>query len=162
MSHACPANPRGPTPRPLGRDFPSGSLLRGRFLKAHQLFLDLFLAASFPLAPLLPFPRPLPLLEQHCLSWGRARRGNLLNFPSDGQVALLSPLSSAPRLIVCSVAFPLLCDVCCRSLVGGPVGNGSVPPTWPTPPCASPAPRCESPSPLGTAGTPCLLFRLFR
>lgn len=80
----------------------------------------------------LLFPILSPF-SAHCLSWGKARGGHLPNFPLDGQVTLLSPLSSAPGHIVCSAAFPLPCDVRCHSLVGGLVGNGSTQPTWPIP-----------------------------
>lgn len=102
---------------------------KGSLPQSTSAFLDLFLAASFPLTLLPPFPS-LCLFSTQSLSWGRTHGGNLPNFPSDGWDILLSPLSSAPRRVVCSAAFPLPCDIFCRSLVGGRVGNGSTQPTW--------------------------------
>lgn len=135
---------------------------KGSLPQSTPAFLDLFLAASSPptlcflLSPILsPF-------SAHSLFWGRVLGGNMPVFPSDRQDTLLSPLSSAPGHVVFSAAFLFPCDVCCRSLVGGLVGNGSAQPTLAGPAHASPAPHHESPSPLGTPGSPCLLFWLFR
>lgn len=79
----------------------------------------------------------------------------------DRQVTLLSLLSSAPRHIVCSAAFPLPCDIL-PQLVRRTGGEWQHAAHVADTPCVSPAPHCESPYPLCTAGNPCLLFQLFR
>lgn len=93
LSTSCkPLSPHFPAPWQRSS---STSLLRDCFLKVYQLSLTCFWLLFPPLTPLPPFPILHPI-SVDSLSWRRACGYNLPNFHWDGQVTLLSSLSSAP------------------------------------------------------------------